>query len=1167
MAAESEGPESPPQGAARDLDAAVDNPSSPSATMSSPASAVTPSVDQANRISDLVTASLNQARNDFSTLQFSQPRPGQETSVQPPKTPQKQIINQHSAVLLIEEGTSFEYPSPVSQRTPSARDVQDDKILRRRLAIYQNVGARDEFVDQRLQASPQTPDHFTRRTTLHTTFLIKTVSTIQCDECKAKGKGEEIYKCTHCVKQICRSCVESLLKRERLVEEKSQEQKSQATTDDEEEPDTFKWNWQGLYRHEGFKQCYMAREEANVKGDFHIDIPVSQLGLPGNNVVTVYMVRDNDEDIGPHNAKRSRGQVDPSSSSDDGASPATPNGHRKPVKKRPRLEQADVSPSPTLTSASPTTGNEQQQQVTEPRVNRVLFPVAVTRPNPAPATQLSVSTRLAPAASREPSSAPAVQPASAPLPSSSASAQTTQPSIRTAPAPQYGPAPPTWGPAPPHYGPAPPSYGSTGLHYPQKPQEESQEVPQPRQQESYSRQINSSFLDPPRPPPNGELQYIQPRGYRARRSSARPSARPLQPVQTSSARQQQPAQTSSTRQQQPAQTSTTREQQPVQSSNARQQQSTQDFTAPQQQSTLMYVLLPPPGTFMMIPDSSGFLRPVTWEEYQRQASGSAPAVPRERRIPPPINTQLAQAHEHDQLNFPRINLPQSDVLGHRSAPALGQAGRRQSEAGQQSAVPPGRRESQAEQEFVVPPWRRESQAGQQSIVPPSRRLSRNGEEVVMPFTRRESEVRQQSDFLHRMNIRGTGEAVGRPMALLPYTNIQYPTAMPARSGIRLDLNGAQPYDQVVRPSLDRWSQAAQAGQINGPHRPETIVLSDDDEPDGRAGPGARGTVPANADQAVMQPSMQSAQNTLDNANVPSTSPQPIRPQNNEDPAVSPQLDNDVSGRFFSPLALRTQTQTQSSEDNSPLRSHLSAYYDDDDTESEEGVGNGDLEDPFTGPRTPDDVRAAVRADIQNRVAELLQTNPAIFDQFDGTHPDRAEDEIRIMQEDNLRRRQIRDALQAIPEARELGLPAGPLTDQDAAAETDAGHPPYRPGGLLFTPRDDAAGTVRAHSEEVLRAASILSSLRQGNLAQDSDTESVAEYDDNEIALPGSKEHPDNEDEAADIPSSPPVPEQPENAFLAAALVTPRRTRSGIEYTGLGRSDMGRSARSVGGKRN
>ena len=250
-------------------------------------------------------------------------------------------------------GTDFHYPGPEQQPLPSANGVGSVETQRK---VHESFTASTSFLSQNLP--PEDPKHFKINATLHTHYLIKKTSTIQCDECKSKGKGDEIYKCTACVKQICKPCMKQMLKREENDTREAKRRNAEGIAEIDE--DEHKWRWQGEYRHLGFKQCFIEREAAQGKGDYQIEVPLSLLapGTPGTEKVTVRMVlihddEDEDDDEEESDEEISKKRARTESDSDVGSNSSSPSDrhtHKKPRQEDiPRSVPLDRStPSETL---------------------------------------------------------------------------------------------------------------------------------------------------------------------------------------------------------------------------------------------------------------------------------------------------------------------------------------------------------------------------------------------------------------------------------------------------------------------------------------------------------------------------------------------------------------------------------------------------------------------------------------------------------------------------------------------------------------------------------------------------------------------------------------------------------------------------------------------------
>ena len=157
----------------------------------------------------------------------------------------------------------------------------------RRSQTYQSFKADDKFlennihpIDEALIAPP-----------IHNTYVIKTVSTIKCDECNTKlsNGGGELYQCKTCSAQICRDCVNERLQQEadhKAFGIKVRQDKAFAVGGYwmavEPEPkrkvgsEGDKFEWQGGRKHLPFKRCYLDRRQfvGEDQGPFETDCVV-----------------------------------------------------------------------------------------------------------------------------------------------------------------------------------------------------------------------------------------------------------------------------------------------------------------------------------------------------------------------------------------------------------------------------------------------------------------------------------------------------------------------------------------------------------------------------------------------------------------------------------------------------------------------------------------------------------------------------------------------------------------------------------------------------------------------------------------------------------------------------------------------------------------------------
>ncbi|ETN39383.1 uncharacterized protein HMPREF1541_05606 [Cyphellophora europaea CBS 101466] len=936
-----------------------------------------------------------------------------------------------------EDDGTFNYPSPMSQNIPSAQEIGPIAHLRRRAQMYEDFGARDSFVNRELPS--ENPEHFTRRSTLHTKFFIKKVSTIQCDECKAKGKGEEIYKCSQCVKQICRSCMEGLLKRERQAQ---QEQDSNTDIQDGER-DIYKWNWQGQYRHEGFKLCYLAREDANSKGNFQIDIPLYLLGPLdpdfGAGTVTIYMVRDNGHDDAPRKGtRRRRGfQLESDTSSEEAPpvarrrSPSKPL--KKPAKKRQRISS---SGSPVLLSRPAVPNQAQNHAVRQElsgmtsrnlqRLNRIQDAAATTAGRP-----------LGPAHHADHASARA---ATAPLARPNAYQQhATSYAPRTQAPSQYGPTP---------------THNIHGLH-------------------------------------TGLTHY------------AGPTAPNL----------------------------------------------------PQAQQPAPNFVPPPPQTLIHLPDGLGGVQVMTWADFQRQNQGfvpfhagtshrqpepqrPGPARPT-RQVPTPIDTSLAQASEHHELN-PEYE-PRNLVRRASTAPRVVQG--RRATASQRPGVASARRNTM-----------RQAMAG--------------------------------------FRLQAEGTVSGRQVAYLPFANAGHGAPMPRVPGPLVAFYDAMPYQQVVAMGDARWRQATQAGTINAARRPSAVTISSDEDDKNHEEEDAGAVL--DAPEVASDRMNQDSNDSTGLYQAPSTpgsgdsvvdyainsSPPLSTPQQPDRPSASTSAPPLVEQPRHAP-ALRP-----SAPKPSPLRNLLAANYfadDDDDADDEaeaDDHGNDedeievDLAETKDEPKAEDDSATIILSPNQPntpnepnerrqqlatgsllstaRSPGLRSTRPPYYTAHHS--PQRAEDQIRENRQEAYVQARFRQALRQLPESEELGLPAGPLGTRHMDVVSGVGVVRNNPRPSLHIDENGHASIItQAPVGGMLPPAQPSRGNAQAEPRDETEAEDEDDAGDDYTAVPASSPLPSEQaDESSPAPAS---------SLFAAVPPTPtRRTRSGIEYTGLGMEETGRVIR-------
>lgn len=1171
-----------------------------------------------------------------------------------------------------QDTNAFQYPFPAPQLLPLIDALNNDPALLRLLHFYQGFGPRKSLFNEVLPSSQQSPQHFTSRSILHTTFLIKKVSTVQCDECKLRGKGVETYKCTHCANQICRPCVEGL-----LIRETAQHEEQGGNNE-------YKWSWQGLYRHEGFKQCFIARDAANCKGDFHVDIPLSVLGLPGRDDITVYMVRDyNDEDI-PRGQKRARHGTDSESlddNDDDAPTPDTPSKKSRKRRRRP------VSPNTRL-SAQRQGSNERTRQELPPRTSDILNRIqgAATAANnatqarpsntAAPARQSFNRWGVAPLDYNRPPLPPSPSPPPPRLPSPFTTAA-GQPLRRFTSSQEvlnlYGRPPLGFGSryVPPM---APEAHESApAAQMPQQPPPALQTYQQPAPQPQIQEQPHTG---PHMPYSGPHMSYSRP-GFPQTRPQTYQQQRPLPQPQA----YQQP-------------------------------QRVQQHPPP-----LMFA--PPPGTLLMVPDDAGTVHGLTWDQYQQREWRSRSALP-PLHLPggaqPHFNTVAAQEAGRPHLNRssaqPAPPWRPQNVAHERGGRATG-AWREDMRLRQRE---PDRIEASTSL-YGRPP----------NVVPP------RDEHYGLQNLRSMVLDRYTYDVMAGNRFQGVTVLAGRRVIQTPGTAAAH--AMGSRHGEGLDRIGlvftghyGQPFTQAAR----RWGQHRQLGRITrsfaviidlegedeevvrqryfqdqfareqqarreddtrtrqahkqraqkgeasqqqdrvqsrqqdtsflhhgGGFEPRTAPMA---PPQSTLSAGRRQSGPA--DDATIHdhddassysvPSPRPSLGDMYSPKVSLPSPTVRGPRQSLDAAVRSVLhhglppntgpDSDEASNASSDARLDREPGIEQDPENprrqlatvntnpqsvpnlnapssfrspqlhaqtghSPLQNLLLGYYspdddsdhaevkEEDDTESDHEVpetANGEevASEHVDGSVQPASVGAQVDSPVQPTPAAgpvygAVRTAPAprgptppVY--YNARHaPMRAEASIVEMRRDDIQRRRLRQALAQIPEARELGLPYGPLTDRDNSwARITGGRSPARgrspfraplaglhlngdghasvitnPGPIVppMPPRNQKEPTVEPSTE----SQKVADSPSKPKAIDDDDWEDVADGMTDKDSDAASNAEDESDAEPAD-PTVPPSPTTPT-----------RRTRSGNEYTGVARRDLvrstGRSAKTSGSK--
>ncbi|RMZ90725.1 hypothetical protein DV736_g2052, partial [Chaetothyriales sp. CBS 134916] len=190
------------------------------------------------------------------------------------------------------------FPTVKQPALPNLADCNDPTgINDRRLANYRSFEANEAFLMTRLYGI----DSKLFGPRFHTRFLIKTIGTIQCDQCKSKNthSGGEVYKCHTCASQICRACVVERLSREEY----------DAANPPEEGGEPYVWEWNGVGTHEGFKLCYLERrDKAGGQGSWSVQFvgyADDKLVVP-NGVVEMVMSADGQ---GGRKRKQAEGSV------------------------------------------------------------------------------------------------------------------------------------------------------------------------------------------------------------------------------------------------------------------------------------------------------------------------------------------------------------------------------------------------------------------------------------------------------------------------------------------------------------------------------------------------------------------------------------------------------------------------------------------------------------------------------------------------------------------------------------------------------------------------------------------------------------------------------------------------------------------------------------------
>lgn len=238
----------------------------------------------------------------------------------------------------------------------------------RRLQRYASFTAPQSLLDTHLP--PIDPAHFQPR--IHNSYLIKTISTIKCDQCGYKynagnsisssastppqtGSGSarnvaslvrETYQCKTCVSQICRGCVEERLEHEIREQHAwqfkgAEAAKTVARSDAEEKEDgewaeePYRWEWGGSGKHEGFKLAFLDRKQNNIAaGEWNYCWHMED----GKEVNVSLLVDSKGKAGGPRKTTGVKRQASPDAGDDDPAhGPARAGKNLKSLSKKPRL--------------------------------------------------------------------------------------------------------------------------------------------------------------------------------------------------------------------------------------------------------------------------------------------------------------------------------------------------------------------------------------------------------------------------------------------------------------------------------------------------------------------------------------------------------------------------------------------------------------------------------------------------------------------------------------------------------------------------------------------------------------------------------------------------------------------------------------------------------------
>ncbi len=248
------------------------------------------------------------------SVQVADPRPSTPTQPTTPQAPTPSPLTPPPAPAITITPISLPDANTVTAHDPNG-------TLARRIQTYQSFDTASDFLERNIHPA----DKSLIAPPIHDTYVIKTVSTIKCDECSVKlASGGELYQCKTCSAQICRDCVDERLTQEanlKSFKTKVRQDRADAVggysmpvePDDVEEmceesvkgkgraakwaglsgSVRFQFEWQGKKKHEPFKRCYLDRRQfvGRDQGPFQTDIVVEDYASVNRRVI-VRIVQD-----------------------------------------------------------------------------------------------------------------------------------------------------------------------------------------------------------------------------------------------------------------------------------------------------------------------------------------------------------------------------------------------------------------------------------------------------------------------------------------------------------------------------------------------------------------------------------------------------------------------------------------------------------------------------------------------------------------------------------------------------------------------------------------------------------------------------------------------------------------------------------------------------------